>query len=69
MKDNKKFQKKVLQLINAVSKASVIDMALFTSLIALKYEDDVQFMKLANDFYDELEKNPHICALLCKTIE
>ena len=58
MNENKKTQKKVLQLIDAVSKASIIDMALFTSLIAIKYEDDVQFMKLANDFYDELEKNP-----------
>lgn len=66
--NNKKRDKKILQLINATNKASIIDMALFTAIIALKYEDDAKFEKLANDFFDELEKNPHVCALLCKTI-
>ena len=68
MNCQQKFQKKVIQLINAVNKADYKDMALFVSLIALKYEDDADFEKIANQYYDDFKDNVSVCALLCKTI-
>lgn len=59
--------KKILKLINATSKASKIDLALFHTLIWLKYENDESFDQMVNDYYKELKNNQYLIALLCKT--
>lgn len=59
----------ILKLINATNKASRIDLALFLAIVSLKYDEDNEFGDMCFEFREELKKNPHIIALLCKTIK